>query len=217
MSIRVIRPGLLTTIQDLGRYGFQQFGVIVSGAMDPLALRISNLLVGNEQHEAVLEITLSGPSLLFEHEAHIAITGADLSAAIDGQKVPIWRPIWVREGSRLEFGSPVRGCRAYMSVAGGFDVPPVMRSRSTYLRAQLGGFNGRPLRAGDVLNIPSAASGVSQKMKRLSEEGGERPFVATNWFAGSDLAEYADSPTIRVMFGGQNDWFSDESREAFVS
>ena len=217
MSIRVIRPGLLTTIQDQGRAGLQQFGVIVSGAMDPLALRISNLLVGNEQHSAVLEITLSGPALLFEHEALIAIAGADLSAIIDGQAVPLWRPIWVRQGSRLEFGSPLRGSRAYLSVAGGIDVPLVMHSRSTYLRARLGGFDGRSLQAGDVLNLRAASPGVSQQIKRKSERGSELPFVAPDWFAGSDLAEYLDDPTIRVMSGGQYDWFNDESREAFVS
>ena len=217
MSIRVIRPGLLTTIQDQGRYGLQQFGVIVSGAMDPLALRIGNLLVGNEQHEAVLEITLSGPELVFEEETLIAITGADLSAVIDGQAVPLWRPILVRQGSRLEFGSPGRGCRAYLSVAGGVDVPLVMQSRSTYLRAQLGGFEGRPLQSGDLLNPRSASPSVSQRIKRMSERDSERLFVATDWFAGSDLAEYGDDPTIRVMSGGQSDWFDDESCEAFVS
>ena len=217
MSIRVIRPGLLTTIQDLGRYGLQQFGVIVSGAMDPLALRISNLLVGNEQNEAVLEVTLSGPGLLFEHEALIAITGADLSAVIDSHAVPLWRPIWVRQGSLLEFGSPVRGCRAYLSVAGGFDVPLVMHSRSTYLRAGLGGFDGRSLQAGDVLNLRSASPFVSQQIKRMSESGSEYPLIAPGWFGGSDLAEYADDPTIRVISGGQYDWFNEESREAFVS
>ena len=217
MSIRVNRPGLLTTIQDLGRYGLQQFGVIVSGAMDPLALRISNLLVGNEQHEAALEITLSGPALLFDREALIAITGADLSAVIDGQAVPLWRPIFVRQGSLLKFGSPIRGCRAYVSVAGGFDVPLVMHSRSTYLRARLGGFEGRPLQTGDVLNLRAASRFATQQMKRMSEKDSKHPFVATDWFAGLDLAEYSDDPTIRVMSGGQNDWFEDESREAFVS
>ncbi len=217
MSIRVNRPGLLTTIQDLGRYGLQQYGVIVSGAMDPLALRISNLLVGNEQHEAALEITLSGPALLFERDTLIAITGADLSAVIDGQRVPLWRPIFVKQGSLLEFGSPIRGSRAYMSVAGGFDVPLVMQSRSTYLRAGVGGFKGRPLQTGDVLHLRSASRFATRQLKRMSEKDSERPFVATTWFAGLDLATYADDPTIRVISGGQNDWFDDESREAFVS
>ncbi len=217
MSIRVIRPGLLTTIQDLGRYGLQQFGVIVSGAMDPLALRISNLLVGNAPSEAALEITLSGPALLFERDALIAITGGDLSAVFDGQSVPLWRPILVRQGCVLEFRSPRRGCRAYLSVAGGFDVPLVMNSHSTYLRAQLGGFNGRPLQAGDVVNFRSASESATQQLRKLSERLSERPFVATDWFAGLDLAEYADDPTIRVMSGGQYDWFNKESREALVS
>jgi antagonist of KipI len=217
MSIRVIRPGLLTTIQDLGRYGSQQFGVIVSGAMDPLALRISNLLVGNEQYDAVLEITLSGPALLFEQDALIAITGAHLSAAINGQAVPLWRPNWVRQGSLLEFGAPISGCRAYLSVAGGFDVPLVMHSRSTYLRARLGGFDGRPLQTGDLLNLRSASSFVSQQLQSMSERGSGRPFVATDWFAGLDLADYTDNPTIRVITGGQYDWFDDASRETFVS
>ena len=131
MSLRVIRPGLQTTIQDLGRFGMQQYGVIVSGAMDSVAYRIANMLVGNPPYEAALEITLSGPQLLFECDAMVALGGADLSPTIEDRPLPAWRPIWIREGSLLDFGAPRRGCRTYLSIAGGFDVPQVMNSRST--------------------------------------------------------------------------------------
>jgi antagonist of KipI len=217
MSIRVIRPGLLTTVQDLGRMGMQQYGVIVSGAMDSFALRIANLLVSNEEHEAVLEITLSGPSLLFEHDALIAISGADLSPSIGDQTVPAWRPIWVRAGSQLDFGAPVRGCRAYLSVAGGIDVPLVMHSRSTYLRAKLGGLEGRPLANGDRIPFRSESRQAFEMMKGLAERAIDRPFHSTSWFACTDLPGYTDHPTIRVMPGGQHEWFTEESQIAFVS
>lgn len=105
MSITVIRPGLLTTIQDLGRYGYQKYGVIVSGAMDPYALRVANLLAGNPEGEAVLEITLLGPALKFDADALIAVTGGDLSPVIDGKPVPLWRPVYITKDSVLQFGA----------------------------------------------------------------------------------------------------------------
>ena len=152
MTVKVLHPGLLTTIQDLGRFGSQQYGVIVSGAMDQYSLRIANLLVGNEQSEGALEITLLGTSLEFQKDWLIAITGGDLHVTIDGERAPMWRPIVVAKGSVLKFNYAVQGCRAYVAFAGGIDVPEVMGSKSTYIRAGIGGFQGRALQKGDVFS-----------------------------------------------------------------
>ncbi len=218
MSIRVVRPGTLTSIQDLGRAGYQKFGISVGGAMDPFALRIANLLLGNEEGDAALEITMSGASLLFEEDATIALCGGDLSPQIDERPVPEWRPVRVRRGSTVQFGESRRGCRAYLSVAGGLDVPCVLGSRSTYLRAGIGGFGGRSLRAGDVLRFrggTTRADAANRNWPRLPEG---RPFVALPWSVSPDLLpEYGSRPLIRAMQGRQVAWFTEESCSQFFS
>lgn len=155
--ITVLKPGLLTTLQDLGRPGYLQYGVTPGGAMDPYALRAANLMVGNGASEAALEITLAGPALRFERETLIALTGADLAPSIGGEPLPMWRPVRVRAGAVLEFRTAVTGCRAYLAAAGGFGAPEALGSRSTDLRAGLGGLEGRALRAGDVLQTRTSA------------------------------------------------------------
>ncbi|MGE5701764.1 MAG: biotin-dependent carboxyltransferase family protein, partial [Clostridia bacterium] len=142
----VIKPGLLTTVQDLGRFGYQQYGMVVSGAMDSYALRIGNLLVGNEEGEAGLEITVIGPVLCVLSDGLIAITGGDLDPYLDGQPVDMWKSVNVRRGSILRFGRVKQGMRAYVTIRGGIDVPTVMGSKSTYIKAGIGGFHGRSLR-----------------------------------------------------------------------
>nr|WP_305121020.1 biotin-dependent carboxyltransferase family protein [Saccharibacillus sp. JS10] len=156
LSISIIKGGLLTTIQDLGRSGYRQYGVTQGGAMDRYALRAANLMAGNKDSEAALEITLAGPTLRFERETQIALTGADLAPHIGGVPLPMWRPVRVRAGAVLEFGSARAGCRTYLAAAGGFAVPAALGSRSTDLRAGLGGLEGRALRAGDALHTRAA-------------------------------------------------------------
>jgi len=156
MTIEVIKPGALTTLQDLGRRGFQHLGVPVGGVMDERSHRVANLLVGNSEHEATLEITLLGPSLRFQQATLIAIAGADLSACIGEHAVPLEAPVLVRAGSQLNFGRRVFGVRAYLAVHGGFAVPAVMQSKSTYVRGKFGGFQGRALQKGDTLELMPA-------------------------------------------------------------
>ncbi|WP_337190058.1 MULTISPECIES: 5-oxoprolinase subunit PxpB [Saccharibacillus] len=198
-SIAVLKPGLLTTLQDLGRPGYQQYGVTAGGAMDAYALRAANLLAGNAESEAALEITLTGPVLCFERESRIALTGADLAPTIGGEPLPMWRPVTVRAGAVLEFGTAVQGCRAYLALAGGFGAPEALSSRSTDLRAGLGGLEGRALRAGDVLHArtPTAAARPAS--------GGIRPeanFAAAAWHAAhgyiAGLADWAGFPAAAV-------------------
>lgn len=156
MAITVRRSGELTTVQDLGRPGRRAAGVPVGGAMDPWALRLANLLVGNHEDAAALELTLVGPELEFTADAVVAQTGA-ASVAPDGLEP--WRPHRVRAGTRIRFGRLQGGCRAYLAVAGGIDVPVVLGGRGTDLRAGWGGWQGRALREGDVLPLAAAVAG----------------------------------------------------------
>lgn len=154
--INVLKPGVQSQLQDLGRFGFQDLGVPVCGAMDEWSHRLANLLAGNARDESTLEIVLMGPSLVFEATTQIAITGADLSPRLNGEPVAMHQRIEVTAGSQLDFGRRVSGLRAYLAVRGGFAVEPVMGSRSTYVRGGFGGFQGRALRKGDVLCVTDA-------------------------------------------------------------
>jgi biotin-dependent carboxylase-like uncharacterized protein len=153
MSIDVIKPGALSLFQDNGRYGFQKLGVPVCGPMDMNAHRLANLLVGNGNAAATLEITLLGPTLRFTQAACIALTGADLNARLDGKPLAINRPHIVRADQVLSFAGAPSGIRAYLAVHGGFTLQPVLDSCSTYLKAQLGGLDGRALKAGDRIGL----------------------------------------------------------------
>ncbi|WP_343044681.1 5-oxoprolinase subunit PxpB [Saccharibacillus qingshengii] len=230
-AITVLKPGLLTTLQDLGRPGYQQYGVTAGGAMDGYALRTANLLAGNAESEAALEITLTGPGLRFERESRIALTGADLAPSIGGEPLPMWRPVVVRAGAVLEFGTAVQGCRAYLALAGGFGAPEEMGSRSTDLRAGLGGLEGRALRAGDVLQVrtsPAAARSASGGIVPLRGIGPEADFAAAAWhvahgyiagladWAGFPAAAAASSIAVRFTRGTHFARFDEASRAALL-
>lgn len=158
MAIEVLKPGLATTVQDLGRPGYYHLGIPESGGMDRYALRAANLLVGNAEGDAVLEATFQGPQLRFEQDAVVAVTGADLPPKLDGIAQPTWTSFAVDAGQVLTFDFLRGGARAYIAVAGGIDVPVVLGSRSTYALGALGGFEGRKLEAGDVLKVGAARS-----------------------------------------------------------
>jgi biotin-dependent carboxylase-like uncharacterized protein len=153
MTVSVLSPGVLSSFQDLGRYGCQHLGVPVGGAMDNRAHRLANLLVGNPEDEATLEVTLTGPTLRFNQAACIAISGANLSATINRQAVPNNRPLILRAGDVLAFGPRTTGTRAYIAWHGGISLPVVLGSRSTYLRGQFGGYKGRALKKDDTLTM----------------------------------------------------------------
>jgi biotin-dependent carboxylase-like uncharacterized protein len=160
MPIEVIKPGLSTSVQDLGRPGYYHLGIPESGAMDRFALRAANLLVGNDEGAAALEATFLGPELRFSADVLVAVTGAELPPRVDGVPYPTWSSFLIKAGQLLSFDFLKRGARAYIAVAGAIDVPVVLGSRSTYALGALGGFEGRPLRAGDVLKVgaPRAAA-----------------------------------------------------------
>ena len=154
--VQVIKPGLLTTVQDLGRYGHQASGVPVAGPMDSFSHRLANQLLGNAADAATLEITLIGPELVFEADTTIAISGAHFEVTCDDRIVPVGASAAVRAGQRLKFGRILQGARAYLAVAGGVQTPKVLGSRSTHLVSRMGGVDGRPLAAGD--RVPIAAN-----------------------------------------------------------
>src|SRR5690625_3803274 len=207
MSVEVLSPGLFTTIQDLGRYGSQQFGVIVSGAMDSYSLRIANLLVGNREGEGALEITLVGPKLQFEHDQLIAITGGDLHATIDGETAPLWRPVLIRKGSILQFKSAVKGCRAYVAFSGGIAVPEVMGSKSTYVRAGIGGYRGRALQKKDRF-VCDEMGKIGQSFVRQLEKMKHH----FSWSVNDGLIEL-QTQSIRVLKGSEFHRFDEQSRQ----
>lgn len=216
MTIKVITGGMQTTVQDLGRVGHQAQGVPVGGAMDRVALRIANLLVGNEDNCAALEATIMGPALRFDTDTLVALAGADLEATIEGVSVPLWHPVWAERGTTLRFGHAVEGCRTYIAVGGGIDVPLTFGSRSTYLRAKFGGHEGRALKSGDVLHA-GPPSTVSTRIA-ASLAGGGRRFVVGRWSASPSLRPgYGRDVVVRVTAGTHHDALSDAGRETFAT
>lgn len=156
MAVKVISPGLATSVQDLGRPGYYHLGIPEGGGMDRFSSRMANLLVGNDPSAAFLEATFMGPELEFTKPAVVAITGGELPPKVNGEERPTWESFAVKAGDRLSFGYLKSGARAYIAISGGIDVPVVLGSRSTYALGALGGFEGRVLKAGDELPIGSA-------------------------------------------------------------
>lgn len=201
MSITILNPGLLTTVQDFGRIGYQQFGVPVSGVVDPRAMSIANILVDNPEDEAVLECTMLGPQIRFNAPNAIAITGGDLGPTIDNQPIPNYAAIRVEAGQVLRFAGLRSGCRAYIAFAGGLDIAPVMGSRSTYMKAKIGGVEGRKLQKDDVIKFRKPNSDLrGLNIRHISPE-----FVPR--------LEYK----LRVVLGPQDDMFTEHGIETFLS
>lgn len=205
--IEVLKPGMLTTVQDLGRTGFQQYGMIVSGAMDSYALRIGNILVGNDEAEAGLEITIIGPTLYFCEDAVIALTGGDISPTVNGAAINMWSSLYVEKGSTLEFGKLKAGARAYLTIRGGFDVPVVMNSRSTYLRGGIGGYLGRALQKGDCICF----------RRRHDDRPPSRNIHRNRRLHPTLIPSYPTSIEVRVILGPQVDAFEEQSITDFLS
>ena len=214
MPLHILRPGLLTTVQDLGRTGYQQDGVVVSGAMDATALRVANLLVGNEEHAAGLEITVLGPRLRFGADHLIALTGADCSATLNGEPVGHNRAIWIAAGAELALGAAKTGCRAYLAVAGGVAVPRVLGSRGTYLRAAFGGLAGRALQAGDELPVGAPSASGTRLAHRLARPSAG--WAPAGFTPGPGLCPVPRPvPVVRALRGPEYAWFTAESQRAF--
>ncbi|WNF35330.1 biotin-dependent carboxyltransferase family protein [Bacillaceae bacterium IKA-2] len=199
----VVKPGLLTTVQDIGRYGYQQYGIVVSGAMDQFAHRLGNLLVGNEPTSATLEVTMMGPKLQVLEDTVIAITGANLSVTIDNQPIEPWKSLFVKKGEILSFGKPEQGVRAYIAVMGGFEGEQVLGSKATYLKAKMGGIAGRELEKGDVLYCGQ----MTGSFEKLSGRIVSRQL----------LLNYEQTMPFRVVLGPEEKSFTEAGLKTFFS
>lgn len=165
MGIKVIKAGLQSSIQDFGRFGFQRYGMAVCGAMDTWALRLGNIILGNQEGEAGIECTTLGPTLRFEEGQLICVAGADLSPMIDGVPITMWKPIFVPRTGVLSFGKPLSGCRSYICFYGGLEVPKVLGSRSTYIKGRIGGWKGRALEKQDQIGFRSPYVGTKTEFR----------------------------------------------------
>lgn len=199
--ITTIQPGLFTTVQDAGRWGYQAYGMPVAGVMDRYAYQIANLLAGNQLSAAVLEMTLRGGHFLFDADCYVAVCGADMQAKLNGTPIKNWSCFLAKAGSELVFDYAVSGCRSYMAIHGGIDSPVILGSRSTYTRAGIGGIDGRALQAGDVIPIGQEYDKPAG-FHVLPEE-----FVP----------HYHEYINLRVILGPQDDYFSDAGLHTFFS
>jgi biotin-dependent carboxylase-like uncharacterized protein len=203
MTIRVRQPGLLTTVQDTGRFGEYALGMPPSGAMDVFSFQVGNYLVGNEDGAAGLEITYFGPELEFTEDAFIAVAGAELPPRINGEEAPTWETLRVEEGDVLSFDYLKNGARAYLAVAGGIDVPVFMHSRSTYTLIGLGGHEGRALQEGDELGVGEAPRHVEGQVgKRVDDD---------------HIPAYSKETELRAILGLASYRITEESMDEFLS
>lgn len=199
MGILVQEPGLFTTVQDEGRYGYQQFGVTPSGPMDARALHIANILVGNPMGEGALEMTFQGPALQFEEDTIIAVTGADMRPTVNGAPLPMYEAVAVHKGDTVKFQFAVNGSRGYIAFAGGLDIPLVMGSKSTLASKGLGGVEGRKLQKGDKIGFTEPKT----ELPHMEARHTAKPVYPT-----SEI-------TLRVVKGPQDDCFSPEELHRF--
>lgn len=201
MGIRVLKAGMLTTVQDLGRTGYQSQGFSVAGVMDVRSFKIANLLLDNPENEAVLEFTLIGPTLQFTSETIIAITGGDFNPTLNGEPVPMYEAVYVNRGDILKFGSARTGSRGYIAFSSYLDIPVVMGSRCTNLKSKIGGFKGRKLKDEDYI-------GFRMKRRYL-------PYFLSRKLKPDDFS--AESETLRVVLGPQDEMFSKQGIDTFLS
>lgn len=201
MAIKVLSPGILTSVQDGGRSGYQQYGVSPSGPMDVRSFRTANILAGNDPDEAGLEMTLMGGEYQFQDSHVIALAGADMNPMLNGKKAGMYKAIPVKSGDVLKLGFAAAGCRCYMAVYGGIDVKPVMGSRSTMVGKQFGGYDGRKLQKDDVLNVRTPGKALTHPETRFTDPG---PVPS-------------GTRTLRVVMGPQEDRFTEQGIRTFLS
>ncbi len=213
-GIAVLKPGLHTMVQDMGRRGYGRYGVPVCGPMDTVAFRAANALAGNDANEAGLEIVIRGPQLRFREERVIAVCGADISFRVNDEPQPTWRPVYVPKDALVTFGSVIQGVRAYLAVNGGIDVPEVLHSKSTALRSGWGGLHGRTLQEGDHLKVGSSSMRSIQQLIQLREHwlSSNQLSYSVPWSVSYTIRpQYAPHPTLRVIPGQEYEWFGSQA------
>lgn len=213
--IQVQAPGLLTTVQDLGREGFGPMGVSPSGAADAISLRLGNRLVGNAEGAAGLEMTLLGGTFGFPDGAELALSGSDFGATLDGKPVELWTALEAKSGQVLRMGPTRSGARCYLCVRGGIAVNPFLGSASTHILSGLGGHEGRALRKGDVLTIGSANMDGQKRRGRNARSTGGARIVGKRRLAAQALEKVKIRKVLRVTPGMQSDWFPESAQKIF--
>ena len=203
MSLYIIKNGLLDTLQDTGRYGYQHLGINPGGAMDTIAIQVANALLGNDMDEAVLEMHFPAAEVLFEKSILIALSGADISATIDKNDVPILQPVWIRKGSRLYFGKQKNGPRVYMGVRGGYAATKWLQSSGTNLKVKAGGFAGRALQKNDRLLLKQKTIDLQMIT--------DKPFMALPWKA--KVSGIYTEGSFHFIPGAEYDGLNDESKQ----
>jgi antagonist of KipI len=208
MTLRILRPGILMTVQDEGRHGYQHLGLCPGGAMDPVALALANALVGNGVEEAALEITVLGPDLEFAQDTLVALCGAEFEASL-----PLNRPVLVEADKHVHIGRALRGARGYLAIAGGFALEPVLGSRSTYLPGRFGGYEGRTLRRGDRLPLQQNVAELSkERFARLKGRNGR----SVRWWAPPLTAPDREPILLHVIEGEHYGRFDSTAQRAFL-
>jgi antagonist of KipI len=212
MSIRIIKSGFLSTLQDIGRPGFQSEGVPVCGAMDTEALITANLLVGNAENSCCIEFTLHGAEIELEEDTLISFTGGGARLQVGASEIPFGKSIHVQKGSTVKLIDSPHGCRSYLAVAGGFRADKIMKSSSTYLPSAFGGLNGRALQNGDFLDVNQGTSPVAEKIKASLPLNSQALCVAS-WGLGNPKTSFCK--VIRIVEGPEWNWLSEKTRKEF--
>ena len=202
-DILIVNPGIYTTVQDKGRWGYQEFGMPVTGAMDDYSLRVANILVGNDEYDAALETTLNGPEISFNVDAVIAITGANMIPKVNGNIVPMWRSFKLSKGDVLSFEITREGTRGYIAFAGGLDIPAVMGSLSTFVRGGIGGYEGRKLKSNDEINLRNSDVSLQELVNRV---------IPIKY-----IPKYDENCSVRAILGPQNDCFTEDNIQKFFN
>ena len=199
--MKIIKSGLFTTVQDMGRIGFQRYGIPVAGAMDDFSFRVANILVGNDENAAALETTFMGPNIQIDFDGFIAITGANMEPKLNDNNIKMWRSIDVHKGDNITLSGASQGFRSYIAFSGGLNVTQILNSKSTYVRGSLGGYNGRKLMEGDEIPVDSSNS--------KAEPG--------KYISPGYIPRYNKENLIRVILGPQDDHFSPETIDTFLN
>ena len=209
MSITILKPGIMSSLQDLGRWGFQQFGVPIGGAMDKVSAALANIICGNDENEAVIEMTLHGTSIMFNEAAFCTIVGGGCNAYIDDVELPFNRLLWIPAFSIIKTTASIQGCRSYLAVSGGFNVKKVLGSASTYAPSGIGGTNGRNLITGDMLAFKREQVLQTEPNLHMLPNG----VGISHWHTADLISPTADIATVHAIKGPEFDLFNRLSQE----
>ena len=209
MSITILKPGMMSSLQDLGRWGFQQFGVPIGGAMDKVSATLANIICGNDENEAVIEMTLHGASFMFNESACCAIVGGGCKAFVGDDELPFNRLLWIPAFSTIRTTASAQGCRSYLAVSGGFKVKKILGSASTYTPSGIGGMDGRNLATGDMLSFKREQVLQASSILKMLPSG----IGISHWHTANLVSEMSTVLIVHAIMGPEFDLFNSSSQE----